>query len=155
MAKEQLATQQAPGTSSPKPKMHVPAEQVAYAKMINYGQWIGVGILVVTFFIYMSGIMPGLVAPEQVAQTWNLSATEFLEVNQLPHGWAWLGMLGYGNFLSLLGIAWLAVLTIVAYLAFLVPAYMKQKDIPFLTIVIVEVLVLTLAASGILGSGGH
>ncbi|MBM7853996.1 putative membrane protein [Desulfohalotomaculum tongense] len=156
MAKEQLAAQQAPKSSGKvQSKMHVPAEQVAYANMINYGQWLGVGILVITFFIYMSGMMPGFVPPSEVAQTWHLSCEEFLKTNGMPHGWEWLGMLRYGNFLSLLGIAWLAGLTIIAYLAFLVPAYLKQKDTPFLTIVAVEIIVLVLAASGILGSGGH
>ncbi|MBO8138615.1 MAG: DUF1634 domain-containing protein [Desulfotomaculum sp.] len=157
MANEQLVTQQQPGvnTGKTKPKMHVPAEQVAYANMINYGQWIGMAMLVVTFFIYMSGMMPGLISPDQVAQTWHLSCDEFLEVNNMPHGWNWLGMLGYGNYLSLVGIAWLAGLTIIAYTVFLVPAYFKQKDIPFLSIVTIEIIVLVLAASGILGSGGH
>jgi len=37
----------------------------------------------------------------------------------------------------------------------LIPSYIKQKDTFFLVISILEVCVLVLAASGILGSGGH
>ena len=156
MAKHQLAAQTSPtGSTQQQPKMYVPKEQIAYAKMINYGAVIGIILLTVTFAAYVSGLVPGFVSPEQVAANWNLSAEEFLQATNAPHGWAWLSMLNYGNFLSLIGIAWLAGLTILAYLMFLVPAYLKQKDVPFLTIAITEVIVLIVAASGILGTGGH
>lgn len=156
MAKAQIAEQQKSNTSAKaQPKMHVPAEQVAYANMINYGQWLGLAMLIVTFFLYVTGMVPGMVHPSEIAQNWHLSAHEYLEVTGSPTGWAWLSMLNYGNFLSLLGVAWLAGLTIIAYLLFLVPAYLKQKDTAFLTIVITEIIVLAAAASGIFGSGGH
>lgn len=154
MAKGQLAEQKTNTTAS-QPKMHVPSEQIAYAKMINYGQWLGLGMLIVTFFLYVTGMVPGLVHPSEIAQNWHLSAHEYLALTGSPTGWEWLSMLGYGNFLSLLGVAWLAGLTIIAYLIFLVPAYLKQKDTAFLTIAVTEVIVLVAAASGILGSGGH
>jgi hypothetical protein len=154
MANSQLAEQKS-NTAVSQPKMYVPAEQIAYAKMINYGQWLGLGLLIVTFMLYATGMVPGMTHPSEVAQNWHLSAHEYLEITGSPTGWDWLTMLGYGNFLSLLGVAWLAGLTIIAYLMFLVPAYLKQKDTAFLTIAVTEVIVLVAAASGILGSGGH
>ncbi len=45
-------------------------------------------------------------------------------------------------------------MTIVGFLT-LIPAYIRKKDWPFLVIVILEVLALMLAASGVLGTGGH
>ncbi|MEG6616870.1 DUF1634 domain-containing protein [Peptococcaceae bacterium 1198_IL3148] len=155
MANSQLAKQQVNTAVTNQPLMNVPAEQVAYAKMINYGQWLGLAVLVVTFLLYVTGMVPGMVHPSEIAQNWHLSAHEYLEVTGSPTGWEWLGMLNYGNFLSLLGVAWLGGLTIIAYLIFLVPAYLKQKDIAFFTIAITEVIVLVVAASGILGSAGH
>lgn len=157
MAKQQLAPQSA-HSASPKqglPKMYVPKEQIAYAKLVGLGSNIGIAVLVITFLVYIFGLVPGLVTPEQTAANWHLSTSEYLQATNSPSGWAWLGMLNYGNFLSLLGCAWLGILTIIAYLVFLVPAYFKQKDVPFFTIAVVEVIVLVLAASGILGSGGH
>jgi hypothetical protein len=50
--------------------------------------------------------------------------------------------------------AWLGALTVIGYFI-LFPAYLRKKDNIYSTIVAVEVVVLTLAASGLLGSGGH
>ncbi|WP_051688057.1 hypothetical protein [Desulfofalx alkaliphila] len=136
-------------------RMLVPEEQIAYAKMIKYGSLIGIAMLSVTFLAYIFGVVPGNIQPHEVAHYWHLSSEQFISATGTPSGWAWLGMLEYGNFLSILGIAWLASLTIIGYLAFLVPAYFKKKDTAFLTIAVVEVAVLVVAASGILGSVGH
>ncbi len=45
-------------------------------------------------------------------------------------------------------------MTIVCFIVIL-PYYFKQKDIPFVVLIILEVLILCLGASGILGTGGH
>jgi len=63
-------------------------------------------------------------------------------------------MLGYGDYLNYIGLALLGTLTIAGYLI-LLPAYLKKKDMAYTAIVIIEVLVLSLAASGILKVGGH
>jgi hypothetical protein len=56
--------------------------------------------------------------------------------------------------MNFVGIAILAGLTIACYLA-IIPTLMRKKDTAYLVIAVVEVLVLTLAASGILKGGGH
>jgi hypothetical protein len=43
----------------------------------------------------------------------------------------------------------------VGYLVLLLPAYIRKKDLSYAAIVTVEILVLTLAASGILKVGAH
>ncbi len=63
-------------------------------------------------------------------------------------------MLNKGDFINFLGIAFLALLTIICYIV-LFFGYVKKKDKIYATIVIAEILVLALAASGLLGSGGH
>jgi hypothetical protein len=60
--------------------------------------------------------------------------------------------LGEGDLLNFLGIAFLAGVTIVCYLA-IVPGLMRKKDTPYVALALVEVDVLVLAASGILKSG--
>jgi hypothetical protein len=56
--------------------------------------------------------------------------------------------------LNYLPIALLSLLTIVCYLAIL-PGLFRKKDMPYLLICILEIIVLAIAASGILGTGGH
>ncbi|WP_347490688.1 DUF1634 domain-containing protein [Desulfoscipio sp. XC116] len=137
------------------PRIEVPAEQIKYANMLLYCSWTGIGILVVTFLLYMSGMMGSFIPPAEVSQYWGMSVHEYLEATGAPHGWEWLGMLGNSDYLNLIGIAFLALLTIAGYLTLLLPAYLRKKDIPYTTIVVLEIAVLTLAASGILKVGGH
>ena len=75
-------------------------------------------------------------------------------ITHSPSGWSWLNMVDKGDYLNFIPIAFLAALTIFCYLT-LIPAYIKKKDTIYLGLVIAEVVVLTVAASGLLGSGGH
>lgn len=63
-------------------------------------------------------------------------------------------MVGKGDYMNLLGIALLAGLSIICYLAIL-PILLKKKDFTYAVIAIIEVVVLALAASGILKAGEH
>ena len=56
--------------------------------------------------------------------------------------------------MNFLGIAFLAGVTIVCYLRIL-PILFAKKDRIYALIALLEVLVLSLAASGLLSSGGH
>jgi hypothetical protein len=69
-------------------------------------------------------------------------------------GWSWLKNISKGDYMNFIGIAILAGLTIACYAA-IIPTLMKKKDTAYLFIAITEVLVLALAASGILKGGGH
>lgn len=137
------------------PQIEVPAEQIKYANLLLYCSWAGIGILAVTFLLYMSGIMGSYIPPAEISQYWGMSVHDYLLATGAPHGWGWLGMLGNSDYLNLIGIALLALLTVVGYITLLLPAYLRKKDIPYATIVILEITVLTLAASGILKVGAH
>ncbi|MCL5058212.1 MAG: DUF1634 domain-containing protein [Actinobacteria bacterium] len=137
-----------------KATVEVAPEQIRYANLLLYGSWAGIATLLITFALYMTGIMPSYVDPSQMQYYWGMKASEYLSTAQVPHGWGWLKMVGYGDFITLLGIAWLGILTILGYFI-LLPAYMKKKDGIYSTIVVLEILVLILAASGILKVGGH
>ena len=138
-------------------KTRIPAvspEQIKYANLLLYGSWFGILILAVTFMLYVTGIMPSYIDPSQMQNYWGMRASDYLEVTKAPSGWGWLGMLRYGDFITLLGIAFLGTLTIIGYLI-LLPSYLAKKDKIYSIIVVVEVLVLVLAASGVLKAGGH
>ena len=129
-------------------------EQVLYAKILNIGMLIGLAGLVIAFIIYCTGILEPLIPLEKVQTYWILSVSEYLEESGIQAGWAWLGNLQFGDMLNFLPIAFLSLLTIVCYIAIL-PGLIRKKDTAFVVIAILEIIVLAIAASGILGTGGH
>jgi len=155
-AEKQISAKTAPSKQAKAvSKVSVPPEQLAYANMLLYCSWAGIGMLALTFLIYMSGILTPFIPASEMPLYWGMSAHDFLVETGAPIGWGWLGMLGYGDFINLVGIAFLALLTIVGYLILLLPAYLRKKDIAYASIVVVEIVVLTLAASGVLAVGAH
>ena len=129
-------------------------EQVLYAKILNIGMLIGLIGLVVAFIIYSTGILEPLIPLEKVQSYWILSVHEYLEESGIQAGWAWFGNLQFGDMLNFLPIAFLSLLTIVCYIAIL-PGLIRKKDTAFVVIAVLEIIVLSVAASGILGTGGH
>ena len=129
-------------------------EQLLYANILNKGMAVGLIGLIVTFIVYGSGILEPMIPIDQVQHYWVMPVSQYLAESGIHAGWAWLGNLGYGDMLTFLPIAFLSLLTIVCYAAIL-PGLIRKKDTPYVVLCIVEILVLTVAASGILGSGGH
>lgn len=128
-------------------------EQLLYANILNKGMLAGMVILVVTFVLYLSGAMEPYVAVDQLPNYWHMNVTDYLQAINMPTGWGWLNMLGFGDVVNFIGIAFLAGVTIVCYAA-IVPTLLRNKDFVYATIAILEVLVLLAAATGIVG-GGH
>ncbi|MCP4719551.1 MAG: DUF1634 domain-containing protein [Desulfobacteraceae bacterium] len=129
-------------------------EQVIYANILVIGVWIGLALLFVTYAVYVLGIMPSHVDTSLITQNWDKGVSEYLAITHSPHGWGWVALLGTGDFLNYLGFAFLALLTVFCYLV-LVKGYIAKKDWIYAGIAILEILVLSLAASGLLGSSGH
>jgi hypothetical protein len=129
-------------------------EQVAYAKVLNVVMFLGLAIMVVTFIIYMFGILPSFIPPQDIPHYWGMKSSNFIHTFHAPTGWSWVALTNKGDYLNFVGIAILAGLTVLCYLVIL-PILMRKKDTAYVVIAIIEVLVLVLAASGILKSGGH
>jgi hypothetical protein len=129
-------------------------EQIAYAKLLDLGMKAGLLMLVVTFFIYVAGILSPHVPVNDLPRYWGMPVKEYLKSTGIHTGWSWVGMLMKGDFLNFVGIAFLAGVTILCYVR-IIPILFRKKDTVYGVIAIVEVLVLVLAASGILKSGGH
>ena len=130
------------------------SEQIAYAAILDKGMKLGLLSLIATFIIYLTGILSPFLPVDDLPKYWGLSVHKYLEVTGIQPGWTWLGMLNKGDFLNFVPIAFLAGVTILCYLR-IIPILFKKKDIAFGIIAILEVLVLVLAASGLLKSGGH
>ncbi len=129
-------------------------EQLAYATILDKGMKIGLLMLVISFIIYITGILTPYIPVNDLPKYWGLSVHKYLEVTGIQPGWTWLRLLGKGDFLNFVGIAFLAGVTAVCYVR-IIPILFRKKDIAFGIIAILEVIVLVLAASGLLKSGGH
>ncbi len=129
-------------------------EQIIYANILVIGVWGGIALLFTTYFIYLAGLLPAHVDIALIPKIWGKGVDEYLALTQSPHGWGWVFLLGKGDFLNYLGFALLALMTLVCYTV-LLKGYVTQKNWLFATIALLEILVLSLAASGLLGSGGH
>lgn len=129
-------------------------EQTIYANILVLGVWVGLAVLFVTYAIYLSGFMPSHVDMAVVTQNWDKGVNAYLEITHSPHGWGWTALLSKGDFLNYLGFAFLALLTLVCYLVIL-KGYIVKKDWIYAGIAFLEIVVLSLAASGLLGTGGH
>lgn len=134
--------------------VHASPEQNDYADLLFYGCWVGLAIMLVTYLLYLSGIIAPHVPMDQMPQYWSQSVSHYLQTADVPTGWGWVSLLGQGDFLNFLGIVLLAGLSIICYLR-LIPALFRKGDTLIGCIAIAEVIVLLVAASGIAGSGGH
>jgi hypothetical protein len=127
-------------------------EQVLYAKLLELGMYIGLLILFITFALYAFGIMDPYIPMDKISSYWKLNVHEYLEHAGIKDGWAWLGMLKYGDFINFIGIAILAGVTIICYAA-IVPTLLKNNDKVYAIFAVLEVIILGAAASGILAVG--
>ena len=129
-------------------------EQIVYANLLSKGMLFGLVVLIITFFIYLSGLLPSYIPIDELPQHWGKRVHTFNQDLGLPIGWGWVKNAGKGDYLNFIGIAILSGLTIVCY-AVILPILKRKKDTAYFFIALAEVLVLVLAASGILKSGGH
>ena len=136
------------------------SEQLRYARVLEIGMYTGLVILFITFALYVTGALAPVVPLDQVANYWNQGVNEYLEAVNRDHlhrehpptGWAWVTMVGKGDFLNFVGISILGGITIICYLA-ITPMLWRKRDFAYLTMALLEVLVLSLAASGLLAVG--
>jgi hypothetical protein len=126
--------------------------QLTYAKVLDVGGKIGFVVLLLLFLLYLSGMVPGLIPIRDLPRYWGMKAGDFNAAVGVRTGWHWLSMLGKGDYLTFIGIAILAGLSI-ACQASICPLFVRRRDWIYLAIGVAQVLVLLLAASGVLKGG--
>ncbi|MEJ2688848.1 MAG: DUF1634 domain-containing protein [Deltaproteobacteria bacterium] len=136
-------------------------EQLLYANILEKGMAIGLVLMLVTFFLYVFGIIHPTVPLDEVANYWNKPVEQYLEAvwtnflpawDQVPTGWSWLKLLSKGDFLNFLPIAMLSGVTIFCYLA-IIPGLFSRGDKAMGFISMITSVILLLAASGMLAVG--
>jgi hypothetical protein len=129
-------------------------EQLIYANLLEKGMYLGLLILLVTYLLYVLGIMKPYIPVNDIPKCWTMGVNDYLHHCNIQSGWAWTGMLSYGDFINFVGIAMLAGVTIICFLR-IVPVLWKEGDKLYALFGLLEALILGLAASGILSGGGH
>jgi hypothetical protein len=114
---------------------------------------LGLVVLMASFAAYALGGLAPQVPLHRLPELWQLPVGAYLQQTQTPTGWAWLALVHKGDMAGLLGIAMLAGCSVVCLLA-LVPLYHMRRDKAFVLLCLAEVVVVVLAASGLV-SGGH
>ncbi len=135
-------------------------EQLLYANILQVGMYLGLTLLLVTFALYTSGVVTPAVPVEQLPDYWSMNVDDYLEATNRDHlhhadpisGWSWLTVLGKGDYLNFLGIALLSGVTVVCYVG-IVPTLIRKQDRAYVVMALLEVIILALAASGILAVG--
>lgn len=127
--------------------------QLRYAQLLEWGTRFGLALLLISFAVYVSGVLPPQVAVDRLPELWIQPAHRYLELTGAPRGWQWVAMLDHGDVLGLGGIAVLAGCSGVCVLA-LLPMYRSRGERAYVWIGVAQVAVLLLAASGLL-QGGH
>ncbi len=129
-------------------------DQIIYANLLVIGVWTGLFVLTITYAIYVLEILKSHVDLATIPQVWHLAVNEYLAITHSPHGWKWLALLTTGDFANYIGFVLFGLMTLFCFIV-LLRGYLRQKNRIYASIAFLEILVLSLAASGLLGSGGH
>lgn len=129
-----------------------PVEQRRYAALLEGGARVGLGVLVLSFVAYLTGLLAPHVPLDRLPSLWSLPVDRYLQQTGSPTGWGWLALAHHGDIAGLLGIAILAGCSLLCLLA-LAPIYLRRGDKAFVALCLAEVAVVLLAASGWIG--GH
>lgn len=129
------------------------AEAYRYAYLLHWGTRVGELLLVLGFVAYLFGVLKPQVPLEQLPSVWNLPLAAYLQRTATPTGWGWLALAYEGDLSNLIGIALLAGCSMLPLMG-LIPLYLSRRDYAYAGICVLVLLVLVLAASGLL-TGGH
>jgi hypothetical protein len=134
-------------------KGQVSEEQLRYARWLDVGTRIGLGLLIASFALYVSGLVPPHIPLADLPVLWVLPVDEYLAATGLRGGWSWLGKVHLSDMMNFAGIAFLSLVTVGCYVG-LAASYLRKRDTACALIVLAEIVVLVLAASGLVG-GAH
>jgi len=135
-------------------------EQLLYANLLEKGMYLGLLIMFVTFGIYCLNLVQPAIPRADLASYWQMPVHDYIEamnehylhLEHPPTGWAWVNLVGYSDFMNFIGIALLAGITVLCYLA-IVPTLWRKRDTTYAVLCLAEAAILILAASGILAVG--
>lgn len=129
--------------------------QLAYAKTLDFVSHAVMLLMAIGYLVYMLQLLPLTVPVETVAGNWHLSAHDLQAKLHLASGWSCfmdLPAMLHGDAVSYASIVFLSMATILC-LATAVAVFFSEGNKLFLTIATLQVVVLLVAASGIMTRG--
>lgn len=127
--------------------------QFFYARIIDWGAKLSFLLLLVTFVIYLGGLIPSQVSVREVPRYWSLPAQHYLAAARVNPGWSWVKRVNQADYLNYLPIALMAGVTVIGYLALLGKFLWCREILPGL-MVFLQLVILVLAVAGVFGTGG-
>ena len=127
-------------------------EHLQYARILQIGVIVSFTVLAAGFLIYVFGLVPAHVPVSELPRYWGLPVDQYLARTGTPAGWGWLNSIGSADSINLLGICLLCSVSGLCWLT-LLPFYIARRDLPYVVITVLNLGVLALAASGLLGVG--
>ena len=128
--------------------VEVSLEQDRYATILLVCSWAGICVMVITFVLYMAGSLNPMVEPSNIPLYWSMNVHQYAQATNAPTGWNWLKLINHGDYLNLIGLAFLGIVSVLGYSSLFVE-YLRKKDLPYATMVGLEIIVIVLAASGV------
>lgn len=123
--------------------------QDAYAGLLVWFVRVALLALFVTFVLYAAGVVPSELPVSEVPDSWHLSAEEYAAATGAPAGWAWIGALGEGRTLAFAALVLFPLGTLVMVTAAIV-LYLRNRVPAYAVITLLELVVLVIAATGVL-----
>jgi hypothetical protein len=123
-------------------------EQLRYARVLDVCMKAALAFLAAAFAAYLFGVLPPQVPLDALPRLWTLPVGEYLGATAAEPGWHWLTRLTKSDALALGAIAVVAGASFPC-LALLAVDYARQRDWAYLGITVSQIVLLGLAASGV------
>lgn len=119
-----------------------------YAAVLHAVATIGIVLLFIGFLLYITGAIPSKTSPKTVTTLWHLSADEYVARTGQATGWTWIRGPLSGEEVAFASLVFLALCTIVCLIA-IMPLLVRNRDVRYVVIVLVQIVVLLAAATGV------
>jgi hypothetical protein len=127
--------------------------RMAYARILSVAVYVAFFLLLVVSVLYFSGAVASRTPLNELHRYWGESLEEFREAVGAPaRPWEWTQEVLSAEGLAHVPIAFLGLLTMAGYLRIAIP-FARAGDYAYLAIVVAELVVLGIAAAGLLSGG--
>lgn len=124
--------------------------QRRYAQWLRWTTRIGVVLLIATFVVYITGLVPDYVPISRLPSLWGQSAAQVLRLTHIPPGWhGWASLILHGD-MMVLGTLGVLICSSILCLAAAMPVFWRRGEHALVVISVLQILVLAVAASGVL-----
>jgi hypothetical protein len=125
----------------------MPLENSVYARVLWIAGLFGFLIAFIAFLLYLTGIVEPWIPLARVPELWSLSSREALRLSGISGGWGWLHLIDRSDMACYAALAFIASGTIIALISVFI-VYLSRRNLLYALIVLLQLIVLCLAASG-------